>query len=194
MLSRGNDFRRLRDAKLPDTRNHRSKVYVAAGATCPENEAFIGPGSCNRSRYLRRRRCARRAPSCCAVLPIVRGRDTAVVACWLRKGSTAVVIGHDILSTYRRFLRGQSRQGFAKGMFVSRRGRNRRCAKAGGSRFNRASLYAEAPVMHPDAIATGALGLRRCCGYGALQFFVQVFLRGWIDGDVFSWKIAARLA
>ena len=37
-----------------------------------------------------------------------------------------------------------------------------------------------------------ALGLRRCCGYGALQFFVQVFLRVWIDGDVFSWKVAAR--
>jgi hypothetical protein len=27
-----------------------------------------------------------------------------------------------------------------------------------------------------------------------LQFFVQVFLRLWIDGDVFSWKVAARLA
>jgi hypothetical protein len=27
-----------------------------------------------------------------------------------------------------------------------------------------------------------------------LQFFVQVFLRVWIDGDVFSWKVAARLA
>jgi hypothetical protein len=91
----------------------------------------------NRSRYLRRRRYARRAPPCCAVLPIVRGRDTEVAACWLRQGSTAVVIGHEILPTYRRFLRGQSRQGFAEGMFVSRRGRNRRCAKAGGSRLNR---------------------------------------------------------
>jgi hypothetical protein len=39
-----------------------------------------------------------------------------------------------------------------------------------------------------------ALGLRLCCGYGALQFFVQVFLRVWIDGDVFSWKVTARLA
>ena len=109
----------------------------------------------NRSRYLRRRRYARRAPPCCAVLPIVRGRETAVAACWLRKGSTAVVIGHDVLSTYRRFLRGQSRQGFAEGMFVSRRRRNRGCAKASASRLNRASLYAEALVMHPDAIATG---------------------------------------
>jgi hypothetical protein len=27
-----------------------------------------------------------------------------------------------------------------------------------------------------------------------LQFFVQVFLRVWIDGDVFSWKVTARLA
>jgi hypothetical protein len=54
-------------------------------------------------------------------------------------------------------------------------------------------LFAEAPVMHRHAIA-GALGLRRCCGYGALQFFAQVFLRVWIDGDLFSWKVAARLA
>jgi hypothetical protein len=38
-----------------------------------------------------------------------------------------------------------------------------------------------------------ALGLRRCCGYGALQFFVQVFLRVGIDGDAFSWKASARL-
>ena len=44
MLSRGNDFRWLRDAKLPDTRNHRSKAYVAAGTTCPKNETFIGSG------------------------------------------------------------------------------------------------------------------------------------------------------
>ena len=45
MLSRGNDFRWLREAKLPDTTNHRSKAYVAAGTTCPKNETFIGPGS-----------------------------------------------------------------------------------------------------------------------------------------------------
>jgi hypothetical protein len=45
MLSRGNDFRWLRAAKLPDTRNYRSKAYVAAGATCPKNETFIGPCS-----------------------------------------------------------------------------------------------------------------------------------------------------
>ena len=44
MLSRGNDFRWLREAKLPDTTNHRSKVYVAAGATYLKNETFIGPG------------------------------------------------------------------------------------------------------------------------------------------------------
>jgi hypothetical protein len=52
------------------------------------------------------------------------------------------------------------------------------------------SLHAKAPMMHPDAVATGF----GCCGYGALQFFAQVFLRVWIDGDVFSWKVAARLA
>jgi hypothetical protein len=45
MLSRGNDFRWLRDAKLPDTRTHRSKAYVAAGATRPKNETSTGPGS-----------------------------------------------------------------------------------------------------------------------------------------------------
>jgi hypothetical protein len=45
MLSRGNNFRWLRDAKLPDTTNHRSKADVAARATCPKNETFIGPGS-----------------------------------------------------------------------------------------------------------------------------------------------------
>ena len=45
MLSRGNDFRWLRDAKLPDTTTHLSKAYVAAGATYLKNETFIGPGS-----------------------------------------------------------------------------------------------------------------------------------------------------
>ena len=33
MLSRSNDFRWLREAKLPDTTNHRSKAYVARGTT-----------------------------------------------------------------------------------------------------------------------------------------------------------------
>jgi hypothetical protein len=45
MLSRGNDFRWLRDAKLPDTRTHRSKAYVAADATRPKKETFVGSGS-----------------------------------------------------------------------------------------------------------------------------------------------------
>jgi hypothetical protein len=44
MLSRGNDFRWLREAKLPDTTNHRSKAYVARGATYLKNETFIGSG------------------------------------------------------------------------------------------------------------------------------------------------------
>ena len=42
-----------------------------------------------------------------------------------------------------------------EGMFVSRRRGNRRCAKARVRRLIGASLYAKAPVMHPDAIATG---------------------------------------
>ena len=44
MLSRGNDFRWLREAKLPDTTNHRSKAYVARGTTYLKNETFIGSG------------------------------------------------------------------------------------------------------------------------------------------------------
>ena len=50
---------------------------------------------------------------------------------------------------------GQSLQGSTEGMFVSRRRGNRRCAKACVRRLIGASLYARAPVMHPDAIATG---------------------------------------
>jgi len=42
-----------------------------------------------------------------------------------------------------------------EGMFVSRRRGNRRCAKARVRRLIGASLYMKAPVMHPDAIATG---------------------------------------
>jgi hypothetical protein len=71
MLSRDNDFRWLRDAKLPDTRTHRSKAYVAAGATCPKNETFIGPCSWQSFEISSSKRYVRRAPSCCAVLPIV---------------------------------------------------------------------------------------------------------------------------
>jgi hypothetical protein len=109
----------------------------AAGATCPKNETSTGPGSWQSLEISSSKMVRAEAPRCCAVLPIARGRDTAVATCWLRKGSTAVVIGHEILPRYRRFLHGQSRQGFAEGMFVSRRGRNRRCAKAGSSRLNR---------------------------------------------------------
>src|SRR5450631_1715437 len=50
---------------------------------------------------------------------------------------------------------GQSRQGCTEGMFVSRRRGNRRCTKARVRRLIGASLYAKAPVMHPDAAATG---------------------------------------
>jgi hypothetical protein len=137
MLSRGNDFRWLHDAKLPDTRTHRSKAYARPVPGALRTKRLPARARGNRWRYLRQRWYAPRAPRCCAVLPIVRGRDTAVATCWLRKGSTDVVIGREILPRYRRFLRGQSRQGFAEGMFVSRRGRNRRCAKASGSRLNR---------------------------------------------------------
>ena len=137
MLSCDNDFRWLRDAKLSDTRTHRSKAYVAAGATRPKNETSTGPGSRQSLEISSSKMVRAEAPRCSAVLLIVRGRDTAVATCWLRKGSTAVVIGHEILPRYRRFLHGRSRQGFAEGMFVSRRGRNRRCAKAGSSRLNR---------------------------------------------------------
>jgi hypothetical protein len=35
-------------------------------------------------------------------------------------------------------------------------------------------------MMHPHTIAW-ALGLRRCCSYCVLQFFVQLLV--WIDGD-----------
>src|SRR5450631_1185306 len=38
---------------------------------------------------------------------------------------------------------------------VSRRRGNRRCAKAHVRRLIGASFYSKAPVMHPDAIATG---------------------------------------
>jgi hypothetical protein len=128
MLSRGNDFRWLREAKLPDTTNHRSKAYVARGTTYLKNETFIGSGLVAIVGDIFVENGARRGPPCCAVLPIVRGRDTAVAACWLREGSPAIVIGHDVLSTYRRFLGGQNWQGFTEGLFVSRRRRNRRCA------------------------------------------------------------------
>jgi hypothetical protein len=39
--------------------------------------------------------------------------------------------------------------------------------------------------MHSHAIAW-ALELRRCCSYGALQFFAQVLLLSWIDGGMFA--------
>jgi hypothetical protein len=76
-------------------------------------------------------------------------------AFWIRSRSTIFVIAHGILSTSRRCLHGQSRQGSTEGMFVSRRRGNRRCAKARVRRLIGASLYAKAPVRHPDAIATG---------------------------------------
>jgi hypothetical protein len=129
MLSRGNDFRWLREAKLPDTTNHRSKAYVARGTTYLKNETFIGSGLVAIVGDIFVENGARGGAAMLrAVLPIVRGRDTAVAACWLREGSTAIVIGHDTRSTYRRFLGGQNWQGFTEGLFVSRRRRNRRCA------------------------------------------------------------------
>jgi hypothetical protein len=78
-------------------------------------------------------------------------------------------------------------------MLVSRRRRNRRCAKASISRLNRASLYAEASVMHPDAIATD-FGTEAMLRLWRIAIFRTGFPSGWIDGDVFSWKAGARLA
>ena len=72
-------------------------------------------------------------------------------------------------------------------MFVSRRRGNRRCAKARVRRLIGASLYSKAPVMHPDAIATG-FGTEAVLLLWRIAIFAQVFLRVWIDGDVFSWK------
>ena len=123
-----------------------------AGATCLKNETFIGPARGNR--WISSSKTLRGAPPCRAPsyrLSEAVNRRSRHVGC--ERESTTVVIGHDILSTCRRFLRGQSRQGFADGMFVSRRTGNRRCVKAGFRRLSRASLHAEAPVMHPHAIA-----------------------------------------
>jgi hypothetical protein len=55
MLSRGNDFRWLRDAKLPDTRNYRSKAYARPVPRAPRTKRLSVRARGNRWRYLRRR-------------------------------------------------------------------------------------------------------------------------------------------
>jgi len=53
-------------------------------------------------------------------------------------------------------------------------------------------MHAKAPVMHPDAIAT-AFGTEAVLRLWRIAIFRTGFPSVWIDGDVFSWKVSARL-